>query len=98
MAREKGLTDEETKSAFNKNMLDSGVLTDGPAGFGRLHNRRWLVTDYEAGDVVLHSTYMVGFPHWHTRDPELIFKKDPRFYYQPRPEQRYTPGHRSSFC
>lgn len=55
-----GLTAEETKSAFNRNMLDSGVLTEGPAGFGRTHNRRWLVTGYEAGDVVLHTAYMVS--------------------------------------
>lgn len=38
-------------------MLESGVLTDGPAEFGRTHHRRWLVSDYEAGDVVLHSPY-----------------------------------------
>lgn len=56
------MSDEEAKSAFNSNMLDSGVLTEGPAGFGRTHSRRWLVTDYEAGDVVLHNTYMVGLP------------------------------------
>lgn len=59
-AKARGLSDEETKSAFNRNMLDSGVLTDGPAQFGRTYNHRWLVTGYEAGDVVLHNTYMVG--------------------------------------
>jgi hypothetical protein len=55
-----GLSDEQAKSAFNANMLESGVLTEGPAQFGRTHNRRWLVSDFEAGDVVLHNTYMVG--------------------------------------
>jgi len=40
-------------------MTASGVLTDGAAEFGRIHNRRWLVSDYEAGDVVLHNPYMV---------------------------------------
>jgi phytanoyl-CoA hydroxylase len=40
-------------------MLSSGLLSEGPAEFGRLHNRRWLVSDYEAGDVVLHSPYTV---------------------------------------
>ena len=58
-AKASGLTDEEAKSAFNRNMLSSGVLTDGPAAFGREHGRRWLVTGYEAGDVVLHTTYMI---------------------------------------
>ncbi len=52
-AKAHGLSDEEAKSAFNRNMLESGVLTDGPAEFGRTHKRRWLVSDYEAGDVVL---------------------------------------------
>lgn len=55
-----GMSDKEAKSAFNANMLDSGVLTEGPANFGRRYSRRWLVTDYEAGDVVLHNTHMVG--------------------------------------
>ncbi|CAK7207792.1 hypothetical protein SEUCBS139899_010606 [Sporothrix eucalyptigena] len=58
-AKASGLSDEEAKSAFNRNMLSSGVLTDGPAAFGREHGRRWLVTGYEAGDVVLHTTYMI---------------------------------------
>lgn len=62
-AKASGLSDEEAKSAFNKNMLESGVLTDGPAEFGRIHNRRWLVSDYEAGDVVLHTSYMVRTAH-----------------------------------
>lgn len=59
-AKATGLSDEEAKSAFNKNMLESGILTDGPAEFGRTHKRRWLVSDYQAGDVVLHSPYTVG--------------------------------------
>jgi phytanoyl-CoA hydroxylase len=59
-ARASGLSDEEAKSAFNKNMLESGLLTEGPAEFGHSCKRRWLVSDYEAGDVVLHTTYTVS--------------------------------------
>lgn len=59
-AKASGLSDEEAKSAFNQNMLSTGLLADGPAEFGRTHNRRWLVSAYEAGDVVLHSPYTVG--------------------------------------
>jgi phytanoyl-CoA hydroxylase len=40
-------------------MLESGVLTEGPAVFGRTHKQRWMVSDYEAGDVTLHTPYMV---------------------------------------
>jgi phytanoyl-CoA hydroxylase len=54
-----GLTDEEAKSAFNKNMLSTGLLSESPAAFGRAYDRRWLVTDYSAGDVVLHNPYAV---------------------------------------
>lgn len=39
--------------------MGTGLLAEGPAEFGRIHGRRWLVTNYEAGDVVLHNPYMV---------------------------------------
>ncbi|KUJ06672.1 phytanoyl-CoA hydroxylase [Mollisia scopiformis] len=58
-AKASGLTDEEAKSAFNQNMMNTGLLDDGPARFGRTHDRRWLVSEYEAGDVVLHSPYTI---------------------------------------
>lgn len=58
-AKTSGMTDEEAKNAFNKNMMSGGLLADGPAEFGRQHNRRWLLTAYEAGDVVLHSAYTI---------------------------------------
>ncbi len=59
-ARASGLTDQEAKSAFNQNMMSGGLLADGPAEFGKRYNRRWLLTEYEAGDVVLHNAYAVG--------------------------------------
>ncbi|UNI22211.1 Phytanoyl-CoA dioxygenase [Purpureocillium takamizusanense] len=58
-ARAAGMSDEETRNAFNANMMSSGFLCDGPAEFGREHGRRWLVAAYEAGDVVLHSPHMI---------------------------------------
>ncbi|KAI9901299.1 hypothetical protein N3K66_003116 [Trichothecium roseum] len=58
-AREAGLSEEETKNAFNSNMMASGFLCDGPAEFGRRYGRKWLVTEYEAGDVVFHSPHMI---------------------------------------
>ena len=59
-ARETGLTEEEAKNAFNRNMMGGGLLADGAKEFGSSHNRRWLVTNYEAGDVVLHTPYTVS--------------------------------------
>jgi phytanoyl-CoA hydroxylase len=68
-----GLTEEQAKSAFNQNMMSTGLLSDGPAEFGRLHQRKWLVSDYEAGDVVLHNPFAV---HASTinHDPEGVIR------------------------
>lgn len=59
-AKASGLTDEEAKNAFNQNMMSGGLLADGPSEFGKRHGRRWLLTEYEAGDVVLHNAYAVS--------------------------------------
>lgn len=55
-----GMTEEEMKYAFNKNMTSTGFLCDGPADFSRKYERRWLVTTYEAGDIVLHKPHQVS--------------------------------------
>lgn len=53
------LPHEERIVAFNKTMNDGGWITkDLPALAERLDSR-WLAADYEAGDVVLHSPYMI---------------------------------------
>lgn len=59
-AKESGLSDEEARSAFNSNMMSTGLLSEFPAEFAREHGRRWLVSAYEAGDVVLHKPHMVS--------------------------------------
>ncbi|KAF4556188.1 Hypothetical protein D9617_1g080630 [Elsinoe fawcettii] len=60
-AKERGMSDEEAKYAFNQNMAASGLLDEGsgPAEYGRKAGRRWLVAEYEAGDVVLHNPFAV---------------------------------------
>lgn len=58
-AKQTGLTEEEAKDAFNKNMMSGGLLADGPKEFAEDRGLRWLVTEYEAGDVVLHTPYTV---------------------------------------
>ena len=53
------LTPEERISAYNRNMTEGGwVSKDLPDMAGRF-NARWLVADYEAGDVVIHSPFMI---------------------------------------
>lgn len=63
-AKATGLTEAETRSAFNQNMMTGGLLSDGPLAFGKEHNRRWLITDYQAGDVVLHNAYAVSIIYY----------------------------------
>ncbi|PFH60769.1 hypothetical protein XA68_10383 [Ophiocordyceps unilateralis] len=58
-AKEAGMSDEEVRSAFNAHMMSSGFLSNGPAEFARQHHKRWLVSAYEAGDVVLHRPHMI---------------------------------------
>lgn len=41
-------------------MMAGGVLTQGAKEFAEQHQRRWLVSAYEAGDVVIHNSYMVS--------------------------------------
>lgn len=85
-AKTAGLSDEEAKNAFNQNMMSGGMLASGAAEFGRKHSRRWLLTDYEAGDVVLHSAYAI---HASTvnHDPENRIRvgTDLRFVNSSRP-------------
>ncbi|KAF5679450.1 phytanoyl hydroxylase [Fusarium heterosporum] len=58
-AKAAGMSDEEMRNAFNSNMMATGFLADGPADFGRQHKRKWLVSEYEAGDVVFHTPHMI---------------------------------------
>jgi len=85
-AKADGLSEEDAKSAFNANMLSTGLLAEGPAEFGRAHGRRWLVTGFEAGDVVLHSPYTI---HASTinHDPNHVIRlaTDLRFVDSSRP-------------
>jgi hypothetical protein len=53
------LPPEERISAYNRNMSKDGWLTkDVPSLSNRL-DTRWLCADYEAGDMVIHSAYMI---------------------------------------
>ncbi|KJZ72709.1 hypothetical protein HIM_07901 [Hirsutella minnesotensis 3608] len=58
-AKAAGMSDAEMRNAFNANMMSTGFLCDGPAEFGRKYGKRWLVSAYEAGDVVLHRPHTI---------------------------------------
>jgi len=57
-ARNRDLHPEERISAYNKNMK-TGWLSNDLASMADDLDARWLVADYEAGDMVVHSPYMV---------------------------------------
>jgi phytanoyl-CoA hydroxylase len=40
-------------------MMSTGLLSENPAEFAKQYNRRWLVSSYDAGDVVLHKPHAV---------------------------------------
>lgn len=53
------LPPEERISAYNKNMTETGWLTKDLPGLADRVDARWLIADYEAGDMVVHSAYMI---------------------------------------
>ena len=57
-AQNANLPPAERISAYNKNM-STGWLNTDLASLANEVNTRWLIADYEAGDMVVHSPYMV---------------------------------------
>jgi ectoine hydroxylase-related dioxygenase (phytanoyl-CoA dioxygenase family) len=53
------LPPEERISAYNKNMTAGGWVTKNLPELAERLNTRWLMADYEAGDMVIHSGYMI---------------------------------------
>ena len=49
----------ERIGAFNKTMNDGGWITKDLPSLAERLDSRWLIADYEAGDVVLHSPYTI---------------------------------------
>ena len=50
---------EERMSAYNKNMTLGGWLTKDLPSLAERLDTRWLVADYETGDMMVHSPYMI---------------------------------------
>ncbi|TVY55678.1 hypothetical protein LCER1_G004690 [Lachnellula cervina] len=85
-AKASGMTEKEAESAFNRNMMTGGMLSQEPVEFGEHYKRKWLVADYEAGDAVFHNAYCI---HASTtnHDPEgrIRLGTDIRFANSKRP-------------
>jgi ectoine hydroxylase-related dioxygenase (phytanoyl-CoA dioxygenase family) len=54
-----GLSPEERISAFNRNMTEGGWVSKDLPDMAERFDTRWLFADYEAGDIVLHSPFMI---------------------------------------
>ncbi|MBO6727797.1 MAG: phytanoyl-CoA dioxygenase family protein [Rhizobiaceae bacterium] len=57
--KNKSLPPEERISAFNQNMTSGGWVSKDLPDMANKFDTQWLVADYEAGDVVLHSPYFI---------------------------------------
>lgn len=90
--RAEDFTAEEKMSAFNRHMTDIGILSNHPAQFEDEHRHiaeregwgseyKWLVANYEAGDVVFHHPCSVH-ASCSNEDPEgrIRLSTDLRFY------------------
>lgn len=53
------LTDEERMSAFNKNVNDGAFFSRDTVVYGKESKCKWLIAEYEAGDVIFHNPWMV---------------------------------------
>ena len=53
------LSPEERISAYNRNMRENGWVSTNLPEMANRFNSRWLIGDYEAGDMVIHSPYMI---------------------------------------
>ena len=49
----------ERISAYNKNMTEGGWVSKDLPAMAEKFDTRWLIADYEAGDIVLHSPFMI---------------------------------------
>lgn len=53
------LPPEERISAYNRNMAEGGWLSKDLPNLAERLDTRWLMANYEAGDMVVHSPYMI---------------------------------------
>jgi len=58
-ARSADLPPEERIRAYNRHMTEGGWISKDLPDMARKFDTRWLVANYEAGDIVLHSPFTV---------------------------------------
>lgn len=74
------LPPEERVSAYNRAMKAGGMVSDDLPELAERTDSRWLVADYEAGDIMLHSPYMIHAATMNTsRDNRIRLSTDIRY-------------------
>jgi Phytanoyl-CoA dioxygenase (PhyH) len=63
------LSPEERISAYNRNMREAGWISTNLVEMADRFQSRWLIADYEVGDMVIHSPYMI---HASTQNRDLL--------------------------
>lgn len=58
-AKNAELPPEERINAYNKNMASGGWISRDLPALADMVDGRWLIADYEAGDMVVHSPYII---------------------------------------
>lgn len=97
------LSPEERLSAYNKNMNEAGWLTKNLPALAERLNTRWLMADYEAGDMVVHSPYMIHASTMNEdSDGRMRLSTDIRFQrasdtIDPRWQMHWHPGDEKRF-
>jgi ectoine hydroxylase-related dioxygenase (phytanoyl-CoA dioxygenase family) len=85
-ARNADLPPQERISAYNHNMRAGGWISVDLADMARRFNSRWLVADYEAGDMVIHSPYMLHAATVNT-DPHKRIRLSTDIRYQAKSDE-----------
>lgn len=73
------LSPEERLSAYNRNMSEGGWVSKDLPDMAERFDTRWLWADYEAGDVLLHSPYMIHAATANTDPRRMRLSTDIRY-------------------
>ena len=73
------LSPEERINAYNKNMSEGGWVGKDLPEMAERFNTRWLIADYEAGDMLVHSAHMIHAATVNTHASQIRLSTDIRY-------------------
>lgn len=79
----RNLPPDEKINPYNVNMGEGGVIGKDAPAVAEKYNRRWLVADYEPGDVVLHTPFLIHSA-CQNQDPEKKIRLSTDLRFQPK--------------